>query len=94
VYNTDNELFAAVPAYASFKVYPGDFSLDNAKFSFVDTYKLSRSVEPALVYMDGSATLANGVLKLAMIPNEGISEGTVVATSLGCNYVWSIYFCF
>ncbi len=82
VYNTDNELFAAVPAYASFKVYPGDFSLDNAKFSFVDTYKLSRSVEPALVYMDGSATLANGVLKLAMIPNEGISEGTVVATSL------------
>ena len=63
VYNTDNELFAAVPAYASFKVYPGDFSLDNAKFSFVDTYKLSRSVEPALVYMDGSATLANGVLK-------------------------------
>ena len=82
VYNTDYELFAAVPAYASFKVYPGDFSLDNAKFSFVDTYKLSRSVEPALVYMDGSATLANGVLKLAMIPNEGISEGTVVATSL------------
>ena len=82
VYNTDKELFAAVPAYASFKVYPGDFSLDNAKFSFVDTYKLSRSVEPALVYMDGSATLANGVLKLAMIPNEGISEGTVVATSL------------
>ena len=82
VYNTDDELFAAVPAYASFKVYPGDFSLDNAKFSFVDTYKLSRSVEPALVYMDGSATLANGVLKLAMIPNEGISEGTVVATSL------------
>ena len=82
VYNTDNELFAAVPAYASFKVYPGDFSLDNTKFSFVDTYKLSRSVEPALVYMDGSATLANGVLKLAMIPNEGISEGTVVATSL------------
>ena len=82
VYNTDNELFAAVPAYASFKVYPGDFSLDNAKFSFVDTYKLSRSVEPALVYMDGSATLANGVLKLAMIPNEGISEETVVATSL------------
>ena len=82
VYNTDNELFAAVPAYASFKVYPGDFSLDNAKFSFVDTYKLSRSVEPALVYMDGSATLANGVLKLAMIPNEGISERTVVATSL------------
>ena len=82
VYNADNELFAAVPAYASFKVYPGDFSLDNAKFSFVDTYKLSRSVEPALVYMDGSATLANGVLKLAMIPNEGISEGTVVATSL------------
>ena len=82
VCNTDNELFAAVPAYASFKVYPGDFSLDNAKFSFVDTYKLSRSVEPALVYMDGSATLANGVLKLAMIPNEGISEGTVVATSL------------
>ena len=82
VYNTDNELFAAVPAYASFKVYPGDFSLDNAKFSFVDTYKVSRSVEPALVYMDGSATLANGVLKLAMIPNEGISEGTVVATSL------------
>ena len=61
---------------------PGDFSLDNAKFSFVDAYKLSRSVEPALVYMDGSATLANGVLKLAMIPNEGISEGTVVATSL------------
>ncbi|KAA5406399.1 hypothetical protein F2Y87_29830, partial [Bacteroides cellulosilyticus] len=42
----------------------------------------SRSVEPALVYMDASATLANGVLKLAMIPNEGISEGTVVATSL------------
>ena len=87
-------LFAAVPAYASFKVYPGDFSLDNAKFSFVDTYKLSRSVEPALVYMDGSATLANGVLKLAMIPNEGISEGTVSCNFFRCNYVWSIHFCF
>ena len=82
VYNADNELFAAVPAYASFKVYPGDFSLDNAKFSFVDTYKVSRSVAPALVYMDGSATLENGILNLAIIPNEGISEGTVVATSL------------
>lgn len=77
----DNDLFAFVPAYASFKVYPGDFSLDNAKFSFVDTYK-TRSVEPALVYMDGSATLENGILKLAMIPNEGISNETYYATSL------------
>ena len=77
----DGDLFAFVPAYASFKVYPGDFSLDNAKFSFVDTYK-TRSVEPALVYMDGSATLENGILKLAMIPNEGISSNSYYATSL------------
>ena len=82
VYNADNDLFAAVPAYASFKVYPGDFSLDNAKFSFVDTYRLSRSVEPALTYMDGSATLENGILRLAMIPNEGISSNNNYATSL------------
>ena len=82
VTNADNELFAAVPAYASFKVYPGDFSLDNAKFTFVDTYRLSRSVAPALTYMDGSATLENGILRLAMIPNEGISSNNNYATSL------------
>ena len=74
-------LFASVPAYASFKVYPGDFSLNNAKFSFVDTYKLSRSVAPALTYMEGSAKLENGILSLAILPNEGIGNNTY-ATSL------------
>lgn len=75
-------LFASVPAYASFKVYPGDFSLNNAKFSFVDTYKLSRSVAPALTYMEGSAKLENGILSLAILPNEGIETYSTYATSL------------
>ena len=66
-------MFAAVPAYASFKVYPGDFSLNNAKFSFVDTYQV-RSVAPALAYMEGSAKLENGILSLAILPNEGIMK--------------------
>ncbi len=73
-------LFASVPAYASFKVYPGDFSLNNAKFSFVDTYQV-RSVAPALTYMEGSAKLENGILSLAILPNEGIGNNTY-ATSL------------
>ena len=73
-------LFASVPAYASFKVYPGDFSLNNAKFSFVDTYQV-RSVAPALTYLEGSAKLENGILSLAILPNEGIGNNTY-ATSL------------
>ncbi len=80
--NPDKDvLFASVPAYASFKVYPGDFSLNNAKFSFVDTYQV-RSVAPALTYMEGSAKLENGILSLAILPNEGISEIIPIATSL------------
>ena len=76
-----DELFAAVPAYASFKVYPGDFSLDNAKFSFVDTYKVKmRSIEPAVTYINGSAKLENGILSLAMAPSVGFKE--YLATSL------------
>lgn len=79
--NPDKDvLFASVPAYASFKVYPGDFSLNNAKFSFVDTYQV-RSVAPALTYMEGSAKLENGILSLAILPNEGIGNNTY-ATSL------------
>ena len=74
-------LFASVPAYASFKVYPGDFSLNNAKFSFVDTYQV-RSVAPALTYMEGSAKLENGILSLAILPNEGIETYSDYATSL------------
>ena len=80
-FNPDKDvLFASVPAYASFKVYPGDFSLNNAKFSFVDTYQV-RSVAPALTYMEGSAKLENGILSLAILPNEGIGNNTY-ATSL------------
>ena len=75
-------LFASVPAYASFKVYPGDFSLNNAKFSFIDTYQIARSVAPALTYMEGSAKLENGILSLAILPNEGIETYSTYATSL------------
>ena len=82
-FDADKDIFfASVPAYASFKVYPGDFSLDNAKFSFVDTYKISRSVEPTLSYMEGSAKLENGILKLAILPGEGIGTNNTYATSL------------
>ena len=81
-FNPDKDvLFASVPAYASFKVYPGDFSLNNAKFSFVDTYQV-RSVAPALTYMEGSAKLENGILSLAILPNEGIETYSNYATSL------------
>ena len=68
------------------KVYPGDFSLTNAKFSFVDDTNQVRSVAPALVPIwKVRLQLENGILRLAILPNEGIetySEGTVLATSL------------
>ncbi|WP_106830871.1 PL29 family lyase N-terminal domain-containing protein [Parabacteroides pacaensis] len=73
-------VLAAAPGMAEFKVFPKDFDLTNAKFLFSDTYE-TKAAAPSLTYLEGSATLKNGILKLSMIPSD-MAENKDYASSL------------
>ena len=80
-------LFAAVPAKASFKVYPSKFSKSDAELFFSDTYQTRAAEQPKLNVLDWDFDKEqDGVIWVKMTP-VNFKDAQTVSTS-GWGNVW------
>ena len=81
-------LFAAVPAKASFKVYPSKFSKSDAELFFSDTYQTRAAEQPKLNVLDWDFDKEqDGVIWVKMTPVNFKDAQTVSTSGLG-NMTW------
>ena len=78
-------LFAAVPAKASFKVYPSKFSKSDAELFFSDTYQTRAAEQPKLNVLDWDFDKEqDGVIWVKMTPVNFKDAKTVSTSGWGC----------
>ena len=81
-------LFAAVPAKASFKVYPSKFSKSDAELFFSDTYQTRAAEQPKLNVLDWDFDKEqDGVIWVKMTP-VNFKDAQTVSTSGWGNMTW------
>ena len=81
-------LFAAVPAKASFKVYPSKFSKSDAELFFSDTYQTRAAEQPKLNVLDWDFDKEqDGVIWVKMTP-VNFKDAKTVSTSGWGSMTW------